>query len=82
MSDGGDGDGKEKFITPAIIYVNTVIPAEAGIQNWTGCRIKSGMTIDMFNCRSNNSNVMQRDANGSYRSIKGGAHHAKRKKSP
>jgi len=22
---------------------------KAGIQNWTGCRIKSGMTFDMFN---------------------------------
>jgi len=31
----------------------SVIPAKAGIQNWPGCRIKSGMTFDMFNCRSN-----------------------------
>ncbi|MEN6317187.1 MAG: hypothetical protein ABFD82_00315 [Syntrophaceae bacterium] len=46
----------------------TVIPAKAGIQNGTGCPrirpvpaeagirvrlIKSGMTMDMFNCRSN-----------------------------
>ena len=41
------------IITPATIYVKAVIPAKAGIQNWTGCRIKSGMTMDMFNCRSN-----------------------------
>jgi len=31
-------------ITPAIKYVNIVIPAKAGIQVGTGCRIKSGMT--------------------------------------
>ena len=31
-------------ITPAIKYLNTVIPAYAGIQVGTGCRIKSGMT--------------------------------------
>jgi hypothetical protein len=43
-----------KHITPATIYVKPFIPAKAGIQNWTGCRIKSGMTFDMFNCRSNN----------------------------
>ena len=42
-------------ITPATIYVKAVIPAKAGIQNWPGCRIKSGMTFDMFNCRSNNT---------------------------
>jgi hypothetical protein len=42
------------FITPATIYVKAVIPAKAGIQNWTGCRVKSGMTFDMFNRRSNN----------------------------
>jgi len=42
------------LITPAT-DANTVIPAEAGIQDRTGCRIKSGMTtIDMFTCRSNN----------------------------
>jgi hypothetical protein len=40
-------------ITPATIYVKVVILAKAGIQNWTGCRIKSGMTMDMFHCRSN-----------------------------
>jgi hypothetical protein len=27
-------------ITPATIYVKTVIPAEAGIQNWLGYRIR------------------------------------------
>ena len=27
--------------------------APAGIQNWTGCRIKSGMTFNMFNYRTN-----------------------------
>jgi len=37
------------IITPAIIYLNVVIPTKAGIQNWTGCRIKSGMTFDMLN---------------------------------
>ncbi len=43
------------LITPATKDANTVIPAEAGIQDRTGCRIKSGMTpIDMFTCRSNN----------------------------
>ena len=31
-------------ITPAIKYLNIVIPAKAGIQEGTGCRIKSGMT--------------------------------------
>jgi len=31
-------------ITPAIKYLNIVIPAKAGIQVGTGCRIKSGMT--------------------------------------
>ena len=36
------------IITPATIYVKAVIPAKAGIQNWPGCRIKSGMTFDMF----------------------------------
>ena len=30
-------------ITPAIKYLNIVIPAKAGIQEGTGCRIKSGM---------------------------------------
>ena len=47
-------------ITPATIYVKAVIPAKAGIQNWTGCRIKSGMTFDMFNCQSNNSHPLYR----------------------
>jgi len=32
------------YITPAIKYLNIVIPAKAGIQEGTGCRIKSGMT--------------------------------------
>ena len=32
------------FITPAIKYVTDVIPAKAGIQKDTGCRIMSGMT--------------------------------------
>jgi len=32
------------IITPAIKYLNIVIPAKAGIQEGTGCRIKSGMT--------------------------------------
>jgi len=46
---------KRAIITPAIINANPVIPAKAGIQNTTGCRIKSGMTtFDMFTCRSNN----------------------------
>jgi len=31
-------------INPAIKYLNIVIPAKAGIQAGTGCRIKSGMT--------------------------------------
>ena len=31
-------------ITSAIKYLNIVIPAKAGIQEGTGCRIKSGMT--------------------------------------
>jgi len=31
-------------ITPAIKSLNIVIPAKAGIQEGTGCRIKSGMT--------------------------------------
>ncbi|PKN67756.1 MAG: hypothetical protein CVU54_16350 [Deltaproteobacteria bacterium HGW-Deltaproteobacteria-12] len=43
------------FINPAAINVHTVIPAEAGIQNSTGCRIKPGMTtVYMCICRSNN----------------------------
>jgi hypothetical protein len=34
---------------------NANIPAKAGIQNSTGCRIKSGMTnVNMFIFRSNN----------------------------
>jgi len=32
------------YITPAIKYPKSVIPAKAGIQKSTGCRIKSGMT--------------------------------------
>jgi len=32
------------YFTPAIKYLNIVIPAKAGIQEGTGCRIKSGMT--------------------------------------
>jgi GxxExxY protein len=35
---------KDGIITPAIIYVKDVIPAQEGIQKGTGCRIKSGMT--------------------------------------
>jgi len=31
-------------ITLAVKYLKVVIPAEAGIQKNTGCRIKSGMT--------------------------------------
>jgi len=53
----GDGD----VVTQATINANTVIPEKAGIQNRTGCRIKSGMTIfDMLPCRSNNVPVHQR----------------------
>jgi hypothetical protein len=33
-----------EIIAPAIKYLNIVIPAKAGIQVGTGCRIKSGMT--------------------------------------
>ena len=32
------------IITPAVKYPKVVIPAKAGIQKNTGCRIKSGMT--------------------------------------
>jgi hypothetical protein len=32
------------IINPAIKYLKVVIPAKAGIQKNTGCRIKSGMT--------------------------------------
>jgi hypothetical protein len=35
---------KLQTITPAVKYPTVVIPAEAGIQKDTGCRIKSGMT--------------------------------------
>jgi len=35
---------EKSSITPAIKYLNIVIPAKAGIQEGTGCRIKSGMT--------------------------------------
>jgi len=31
-------------ITPVVKYPKVVIPAKAGIQKSTGCRIKSGMT--------------------------------------
>jgi hypothetical protein len=31
-------------ITPVVKYPTVVIPAKAGIQKGTGCRIKSGMT--------------------------------------
>jgi len=34
----------KEYITPAIKYLDIVIPAKAGIQVGTGCRIKSGMT--------------------------------------
>jgi hypothetical protein len=40
-------------ITPATIYLKVAIPAKAGIQKYTGCRIKSGMTFYMFSRRSN-----------------------------
>jgi len=33
-----------QVITPAVKYPKVVIPAKAGIQEDTGCRIKSGMT--------------------------------------
>jgi hypothetical protein len=29
-------------------------PGSSGMTNWTGCRIKSGMTVDMFHGRSHN----------------------------
>ena len=35
---------KFSYINPAIKYLAIVIPAKAGIQEYTGCRIKSGMT--------------------------------------
>ena len=35
---------KSQYITSATKYLNIVIPAKAGIQEGTGCRIKSGMT--------------------------------------
>jgi hypothetical protein len=43
------------IITPATKHVKAVIPAEAGIHKQSGLRIKSGMTFDIFGCRSNNS---------------------------
>jgi len=44
-------------ITPAIKHLNIVIPAKAGIQESTGCRIKSGMTeLDYLVARLINSN--------------------------
>ena len=36
--------GSGEYITPAIKYLNIVIPAKAGIQEGTGCRIKSDTT--------------------------------------
>ncbi len=42
------------IITPATKYIKEVIPAKAGIQAGTGCRIKSGVTVSLFNCRVNN----------------------------
>jgi len=41
------------IITPPIICVKAVIPVKAGIQNGPGCRIKSGMAIDMPDGRRN-----------------------------
>ena len=35
---------KERGFTSPIKYLNIVIPAKAGIQEGTGCRIKSGLT--------------------------------------
>ena len=35
-------------INPAIKYLQIVIPAKAGIQKYTGCRIKSGMTEGVY----------------------------------
>jgi hypothetical protein len=32
------------YFAPVLKYPKTVIPAQAGIQKCTGCRIKSGMT--------------------------------------
>jgi hypothetical protein len=49
------------IITPATIYIKAIIPAKAGIQNWLGCRIKSGMTVYMFNCHSNNLRLQLQD---------------------
>jgi len=40
----GNNLKKNDLITPAIKYVTVVIPAKAGIQKDTGCRIMSGMT--------------------------------------
>ena len=40
----GEKDGYIDIIAPAIKYLHIVIPAKAGIQAGTGCRIKSGMT--------------------------------------
>ena len=39
-----DGLSTHYIITPADKYPRFVIPAQAGIQQSTGCRIKSGMT--------------------------------------
>ena len=45
---------KFSYINPAIKYLAIVIPAKAGIQEYTGCRIKSGMTeVSLFNGRVN-----------------------------
>jgi len=64
--DGQAVERKPEFITTATIGVSSVIPATAGIQDWTGCRIKSGMTtFDMFTCRSNNPEGNDAGGNGS-----------------
>ncbi len=47
-SEGGlllsDSTSTRRHITTAVKYRTVVIPAEAGIQKDTGCRIQSGMT--------------------------------------
>jgi hypothetical protein len=51
------------FITLAAIYIKMVIPAEAGIHDCTGFRVKPGMTtINMFTCRSNNTPLIEINA--------------------
>jgi hypothetical protein len=43
------------IMTPTTIYLKTVIPAEAGIHDDTGFRVKPGTTaMNMFTCRSIN----------------------------